>query len=166
MTARAGSLPFTVPWKDRGACAEPSPYLTRYARGPYGGSGENNAMAGEARLDPTARKPRSQDTEDDWRTIGILHGCKITTGLDGRPEVVDCGFLPGFARSLRTICDDREEAISTQFPQWGAGARKVALGVYLMSQTRQVNIVDMVHFLHIAVGGVPSFRPRRQRCVL
>ena len=110
-------------------------------------------MAGELRLDPTAKKPSSLDTEDDWRTIGILHGCKITTGLDGRPEVTDCGSLPGFARSLRTTWRDREDAISTHRPQWGDGARKVALGIYLMSQARQINIVDMVHFLHLAVGG-------------
>ena len=148
-----GVAPLHGSMEGSGALADPSPYQSCFARGPFGGAGDNTSMAGDVCLDPTAKRPRSQDTEDDWRTFGILHGRKITTGLDERPEVADCGFLPGFARGLRTICADREEAISTQFPQWGDGARKVALGVYLMSHVRQVNIVDMVHFLHLAVGG-------------
>ena len=53
------------------------------------------------------------------------------------------------------------DTISIHHLQWGDGARKVALGVHLMSHVREINVVDLVHFLHHDVWGVASTRPRR-----
>ena len=63
-------------------------------------------------LDPTARQPRELDMEDGRRNNGISHGRKVTTGLDDRPEVEDCGPLPGFARSLQRIMRERGDTLS------------------------------------------------------
>ena len=52
-----------------------------------GNDGSNTSKFGMYYLDPEARKSKELDTEDDWRNIGILHGRKVTTGLDDKPEV-------------------------------------------------------------------------------
>ena len=117
-----------------------------------GNDDNDTSKVGICYLDPTSRKPKG-NTDDEERSIGILHGCNVTTGLDDRPEVGDCGFLPGFARSLQCIMKERGDTLSIRHPHWSDGARKVALGVFLMSQARRVGVVDLVHFLHLAVGG-------------
>ena len=107
-------------------------------RGPGGRSrlgGDRPVVAGNPRrgdtpmwggycLDHTAKKPNAIDMEDDRRSSGILHGRMVTTGVDDRPEVSDCGVLPGFGRSLQCIIKEREDNISAHHPQWGEVARK------------------------------------------
>ena len=89
-----------------------------------GNDGSNTSKIRMYYLDPTARRPKEIDTEDDGRSIGILHGRKVTTGLDDRPEVGDCGFLPGFARPLQCIMKERGYTLSTYDIPSGAMARE------------------------------------------
>ena len=43
--------------------------------------------------------------------------------------------------------------ISSHYDHWCDGTRKVARGVHLMSQIGRIYAFDLVHFLHLAVGG-------------
>ena len=48
---------------------------------------------------------------------------------------------------------ERGDTLPIQHPQWGDGARKVALVMLLMSQARSIGVFDSAHLLHLAVGG-------------
>ena len=84
----------------------------------------------------------------------------MTTGLGDRPEVGYFGFLLGFARSLQNIMKEMDGTISSHYSHWCEGARKVALCAHLMSHIRRIYVFDLVHFLHLAVGG-DAIRPKR-----
>ena len=110
----------------------------------HGNAGCNTTKVGTPYLYPTSRN--EIDAEGDRRSIGILHGCKVTTGLDDRPEVGGCGFLPCFAQQIQCLMKERQNTISIHHPYWCDGARKIALGVFLMygeingpSSNRQAN---------------------------
>ena len=109
--------------------------------------------------EPIARDLKESDTDDDRRSSGIAHGRKVAAGLGDSPEVADYGFLHGFARSLKSIAKELKDTLSSLHTNWSDGARKVAPGVYLTRQVRCLEVVDLVHFLHIDVG-VYSIHPR------
>ena len=104
--------------------------------------------------------------EYDRRSNGILHGRMATTGLGGRPDVGDFGGLPGIAPSQRSIAMEMGSALSYHHANWIDGARKVALGVYLMNHVMRLCVVDFLRFLHLAVRGVDAIHPRRRNIVL
>ena len=109
--------------RDLAVCARMAGERSSNAGNHRGNVENNTSKFGMYYIDPAARKPKDLDTEDDWRNNGILHGRNVTTGLDDRPEVGDCGPLPGFARTLQCIMKERADSLSIQNPQRGDGAR-------------------------------------------
>ena len=63
-------------------------------------------------------------------------GARRPLVLGDRQEGGDCGPLTCFARILQSITKEMGDTISIQRAKWSDGARKGALGVYLMSQFR------------------------------
>ena len=52
----------------------------------------------------------------------------------------------------RIVVDRRMQYVTTHYASWSEGISRVALGVVLMSATKEITTRDMVHFLHLAQG--------------
>ena len=47
----------------------------------------------------------------------------------------------------------RNRYVKENYPSWSTDLTRIALGVVLMSVTREITAHDLVHFLHLAQGG-------------
>ena len=137
---------------DLAGCARVAGDKSRNAGQTWGDAAETTSMVGVLSR-PHREKSKCVRYGRRLANYRDFTWAQVAAGLDDRPEVGDCGFLPGFARSLQCIARGMEDTIPIHHPQRGDGARKVALCVYLMSQVGKINVVGSAHFLHLAVGG-------------
>ena len=50
--------------------------------------------------------------------------------------------------------------VTHEYPSWSAALTRVARGVVLLSSTREIEVCDVAHFLHPAVGDMyPQSHP-------
>ena len=108
-------------------------------------------------LRDAARKSKKRHRADDIYDESIqynpkLRGQEVPLQVDGRPEIEECAISQFYPPGVRQGCEDRMKYISQKFPEWSVTLRKLALGAFVMSYTRRVDVVSMVHLLHLAAG--------------
>ena len=99
------------------------------------------------------KRSRQEVMVDESRQFNPrLHGHEVPLIIEGRPEIEDSTISANFPVRASRFFDDRMEFIARNYPDWPVTLRRLALGAFVMSYTRRVDVVSMVYLLHLASG--------------
>ena len=90
--------------RDLADCARMAGDRSSNAGNHRGNADNTTSNFGRYYLDPAAWKPEELDMEGDWRNIGILHRCKVATGLGSGRQTGSWGLrFPPRVRSNPSV---------------------------------------------------------------
>ena len=114
---------------------------------------EGKPMAGAGKCLNTKKRPRVGIMADESRQYNpTIHGHEVPMIIEGRPEIEDSAISEKSPVGACRFFDDRMEFIARNYPDWPVTLRRLALGAFVMSYTRRVDVVSMAYLLHLASG--------------
>ena len=102
-------------------------------------------------------KKRPRDSNSDGarysrRHLPKVHGREVPLIADGVPEIEDWSICGKFGGPMRQLIAERMKNLRREYPDWCSSAYRLALGALLMCETRRVDVISMVHLLHLSAG--------------